>query len=593
MMILYSLLIRVFAEPMDGNIQLAASQSAFDIFTAYAMTLPVEFQQDQLSQPYECWDEMGVENLNISAEWDDLQVTLFETYMEIDGSFARVGGEDIVVFADDDDWFDLCSSFSVDIHSVDIRDLEFSMRLAPSINEQGQLEMAVIGAPIVEGVLDTEIGWFPDELALFFLEDTIWNLIEDQLAEQIPTLINEYADIFYFHGETEAFQYEVGLADTYVRDDAFLLGGNLSLAYLAGGECLGESNGFEGRDIELPFSEISAADIGFGLTEYDLNTQLIGLWNDGLFCLSEEDMAELLTTTGGVIDPEVGGLSATIMLESAPQVVMGRDEISLELQQVNFRLMSQNSTNVVLDLTINISAKLSLTVDSSLSSFALSLHELQLDIIEIQADDILVDDEYSEQYLRQFVSSWIARTLDGQLRDLPIYRAVFHEFGFYVLAKGITHHEGGVEVYLDLYEENDPAIDHTAPETIISLEQIEGETASFSWVGEDNRWDDLAFSYRLDQGTWSLWSLETAVQLQDLLPGEHIFEVKARDKWWNEESIPAKLAFFIDSKAEEKSAMDGYPDPKGCSGCSQYGRIQTSCAWVLGLGLIIVMRRQE
>ena len=64
--ILFSL--QAIADPMDGNVQLAVGQSAFDFFADYAMDIPLIFEQDTIAQPYECWESVGVENLNISAE---------------------------------------------------------------------------------------------------------------------------------------------------------------------------------------------------------------------------------------------------------------------------------------------------------------------------------------------------------------------------------------------------------------------------------------------------------------------------------------------------------------------------------------------
>lgn len=599
-MILLSLFSQIsLAEPMDGNVHLAAGQSAFDVLTEFAMEIPIEFQQDEISQPYECYDSMGIENLNLSAEWNDLSVTLFESYFEVDGSFDEVRGEDIVIFGDDEDWFDLCVSFEVDIHYVDIQDLEFSMRLSPSINSEGKLEMMIIGAPIVQGELDTDIGWFPDDLALLFFEDTIWNLIEDQLAEQIPALVNEYADLLYFQGETETLAYEIGLADTSVREDAFLLSGELDLEYLGGGECISGVEGYEGREIELPFAGISSADVAFGLTEYDLNSVLKGLWDDGLFCLSEDELTGLLTSLEDVFDPSVGGLSAEVILGGVPKIVMGDSGLSIDLQEANLKLMSQDSENMLLDLTANISAELSLTVDPSISSIGLSLHGLELDITNITAEDILVDNEYSEQYLEQFVENWAVGLIEERLTELSLYRSVFHEFGFYVFAKGITYHEGGMEVYMDLYNENDPEVDQTPPETTVSLDEQDGSTVLLSWTGEDDRWDDLVFSYRLDDGSWSSWSLDTSVTLEEVLPGDHSFEVKARDKWWNEDPIPASVEFSVEASTstDESVEENALPEPKGCGSCSQHGNqqdvFQSSLVWLAGLGLILGFRRRE
>jgi len=68
------------------------------------------------------------------------------------------------------------------------------------------------------------------------------------------------------------------------------------------------------------------------------------------------------------------------------------------------------------------------------------------------------------------------------------------------------------------------------------------------WQGRDP-WnvtapDRLAYSVRLDQGPWSDLSRDTE-RLLDLSPGEHVFEVQARDQDLNRDPTPARLEFTV------------------------------------------------
>ena len=75
-----------------------------------------------------------------------------------------------------------------------------------------------------------------------------------------------------------------------------------------------------------------------------------------------------------------------------------------------------------------------------------------------------------------------------------------------------------------------------------------GNTFVF-WKGTDF-WHDtidseLQFSYRLNEAHWSAFTPKKSITFFSLPPGEHIFEVKARDKYFNTETIPARHSFYV------------------------------------------------
>jgi len=90
------------------------------------------------------------------------------------------------------------------------------------------------------------------------------------------------------------------------------------------------------------------------------------------------------------------------------------------------------------------------------------------------------------------------------------------------------------------------------PETEIdlSLEEVSrpGNTI-LSWSGADPWHDtpssDLRFSWRLDDGPWSPFATATNQPFVGLSSGRHRFEVKARDRDFNEDPTPAAAQFTV------------------------------------------------
>ncbi len=94
--------------------------------------------------------------------------------------------------------------------------------------------------------------------------------------------------------------------------------------------------------------------------------------------------------------------------------------------------------------------------------------------------------------------------------------------------------------------------DKLAPETRIldsSVGVRQPGNAILSWQGMD-AWkmtpdDQLQFSYRLDDGEWSSFSLEKQKIYLSLNYGNHSFEVRARDLNFNVDPTPASVQFYV------------------------------------------------
>lgn len=93
---------------------------------------------------------------------------------------------------------------------------------------------------------------------------------------------------------------------------------------------------------------------------------------------------------------------------------------------------------------------------------------------------------------------------------------------------------------------NDPpdtAIAPLADSTRVAASVIINWTGQDAWFSTPQ--EHLHYSYRLDRGLWSPFYRKTSHTLSDLAPGEHVFEVRARDRDFNVDPQPASISFTV------------------------------------------------
>ena len=91
--------------------------------------------------------------------------------------------------------------------------------------------------------------------------------------------------------------------------------------------------------------------------------------------------------------------------------------------------------------------------------------------------------------------------------------------------------------------------DYVSPNVEIMIGPSEGETVnttavSFAWEGNELVTE---YSYKLDDNAWSEWSDATAVNLEYLDEGQHIFSVNARYESLTEDDTPEAVTFTVDA----------------------------------------------
>jgi hypothetical protein len=100
---------------------------------------------------------------------------------------------------------------------------------------------------------------------------------------------------------------------------------------------------------------------------------------------------------------------------------------------------------------------------------------------------------------------------------------------------------------------------------------VNSTSVSFYWSAQDTGGSGLAssaFSYRLDNGTWSSWTSSTSYTWSGLTEGNHTFSVKARDAVGNESSVVSRT-FGVDYTAPTVSKSSGPDNGKWYNSASQ------------------------
>lgn len=93
--------------------------------------------------------------------------------------------------------------------------------------------------------------------------------------------------------------------------------------------------------------------------------------------------------------------------------------------------------------------------------------------------------------------------------------------------------------------------DNTMPNTVILVGPTSNSKVplpvQFQWLATDNLTPslNLRYSWRIDNGTWSPWSLSSYLTITSLISGKHTFYVRACDISNNEETSPASRIFYI------------------------------------------------
>lgn len=566
-----------------SGLQARLYDGAFDVVRAQVEGQTFTYEVDELGAEYDCWDWIGVQNLNIDIPIETVEIGTDDGELSLIVQFGHIYGEDWVVYATDSEWTDTCPEFESDVYYVSLQGGVLTARIVPAVDDGA----VVFRAEDVEliGELDTDVDDFPDDLVLEFFEETILETLAAQGASMMEEQLSGYVDEALLSGVVEDYTLSLTPEDIDVSREGLELGAVASVRWGGDDGCPPvDQPANDGRSPELDFDGHGDADLALGLTESMVTELVQGLWADGYFCFTEANLEEFLSLVASSFDPNIGGLAATAALDAPPEVEVDEDGITLSLDGLSLEITGEQDGERVelLSAAVDLRGRLELGVDATIGSFTLSVHELDLEFQEFEASHLVSGDD-AEQHLARFAETWVSDWVESSARDLVLFSTLYDVYGLVVRVDDLELQTGGVVAFVDLYDADDEEVDREAPDTSVDLLRT-ADGAKVSWSGQDDRDGALAYAWRLDGASWSSWTTETGTVIEGLEEGEHTVEVVARDGWWNTDATPAAETFKVDGTADPE------PEPEGRCGC---GTGLRGALWLLLPGLALARRRKK
>jgi MYXO-CTERM domain-containing protein len=587
---LFLLAMTAAAAPVEGGIQVAVFNEGADFIRGFVEGQEFDIALDEIGTDYGCYDRVGVRDFNLNIPIDGFSMTFEEREATLTVSFGTIRGEDMTLFADDEDWWDVCFSFSTEIYFLQVTDLVFKVALSPSVWD-GNLFLDVVGEAEVSGNLDTDINNAPDSLILAAIEGMIWDTVAEKATEMIPDLVASFWDKDMLSGSVFDFDLVAHMEDARVTQQSLQMGATLHANWTGDSGCApsGLPSGY-GRRPDLTFGSGNGADLGIGITEGQLNQLFRDAWADGFLCFPEDRMDLVYDAISGLIDPDVGGLAPSAIFTGAPVITIedGRAMASFPGLELEIRGEVDGTEIEILGLVANLRANLELGLQPELTALTLTLHDLDLDFEDFRAEHLLSDNEEAVEHFKSFLRGWVAEWVAEKVQGMALFATQFHFLGTYIRVDDIAYEPGGMKILIKLYDENDPEVDKIAPDTEVQLLYTDpaDQTASLALSGTDDRSAPLAYAVQVDGEGWSSWQVEDTFLAEDLALGDHTIEVMARDNWLNVDATPASVVVSMGDPFGE--AED---DAKGC-GCSSHPNQRGGLAGLL-LVLAGVARRRR
>ncbi len=578
------------AAPVAGGVQLAVFPGGADFVTAWFDDSQYDLAYDQVGGEYSCWDELGILDFNLNIPVESVQLELLDYSLQLEVEFGTIQGQDMVVYALDEDYFDTCVEFESELLYLTLEDPRFEAQLHPDIQD-GQLVLEVMGDPTVSGDLDMDIDWWPDDLVLAFYEETIFEELSAAARELLPELVAEGFDAEMLSGQVEDFAIAADLRDVEVSPQALQVGADLSSSWLGQASCQTSDAGEgAGAEPQFAFDDSGGSHLGLGLSEFQLNASVRQLMSDGYFCFGEDRMDLVYQAVEELFDPSIGDLRASAVLGAAPTLTVeaaGANALFSDVQLEVWGTLGGLDVQL-LSVQAEVRAVAELGLESSLTAITMSLHELELQLHSLEAEHLLSDSAEAEAHLCAFLEGWVAEWVQEEVQGVALFAAQYYVYGTYLRVDQLDTVDGGMVVYASLFDEDDPAVDQVAPDTQAWLvESLPDQAAArLAWVGSDDRAGDLAYAWQLDGTGWSSWSGETEILLEELEEGVRHFDVQARDSWLNPDPSPAHVDFDLSAEAAGESAAE-----EGC-GCGAARGSALAC-WFLALAGMVARRRRD
>lgn len=532
------------ALPATGDLQVRLHAPSLAFAEAQAEALDPFVAEDDLHEDdVDCWDRVGVADFNLSVPLDVVTLEADQGVFRVDVAFGDLLGTGWTVYSVDEETFDTCPEFTIEVDRFAVLDGNFTGAVEPVV-DGGAVSFRWVGTPTLDGEIDTDIAWVPDDLILFFVEELVFAQASAAVELALPPVLEAALAEPLLDGEYEGYDVTMSLEDAEVSGTGLAFGATTDVAFTGTPACDVPSGGAApgGRSPELDLAQVGDSHLTVGLTEAFTNQLFFAAWESGAFCYEPESFQDLADKLDPIVDPDVTGLTGLASLDAPAALRFTSDGARLALtgQRLQIEGYRNGSAVQVVDAVLDLDARVRFGFAPSLTALTVSLHDLDITFQQVRLDGGLGG--FGER-VRALVQEWLASALEKELKRIPVFDSLFYASGIAIQIESVQAEDGGVAIALQLYDEDDPAVDRVAPETTARLVAAGKTRAEIAWSGTDDRDAPLAWAWQIDGQGWSDWTNDTSVVVDDLAEGQHSFTVKSRDAWLNEDPSPARVGF--------------------------------------------------
>ena len=546
------------ADRANGGVQAALFEDGLNFAEGLLEGQTFDFYQEEIASDPACYDKLGVRDFNLNVPVRYVNADFTPEGIRFSIGFDPIYGENMTLFGEDEDFWDYCIGFEKELRTIWVTDVYLEAVVKPYV-DRGELKVEFVGDPIIEGNIDTDTEDIPDDLVLYFFEDAIWDNLRGAAQGMLTGIVDTFWQEGLLSGEFHSLAFDLDLRDMEVSEHALLAGADVDVEWTNESVCIpGLPNEANDEEPRIDFGDGNGSSVALGMTEGNLNRIFRELWEQGYLCFPDSRMDLVYDVLEPFFDRSVAGLKAEAIFNTEPTAKMTKTGTRANIPDIEMRITGTREGQEVtlLSLRGSLTGILDLGLDPVLTALTVSLHNMELDIQQFSAKHLVSDKPSAETHLKRFIEGWLLDWVTREMEQISLFNTQFTAFGAIARVDEILHRKNRLLVYASLYDTNDPEVDLIAPDTAIEGMDTDDQNSSavFRYDGVDDRSGGLSFSYRVDSGSWSSWSTDTAVELQDLLPGEHHFEVKAKDSWLNEDPTPAEIHFTLLAPVVEKSS---------------------------------------
>ena len=596
---------------IEDAVGLRITERALRFAEGETLNRPINITKPNIAKPnVKCFDEVGINAFTLDSV---LQSTELDFHPTPEGLqlVANIDFIDIygVLYGEDSDTFDLCPSFDVELQEMWIEGITFTADVRPYTDENYNLFVAFNAPPQLSWIdFHADVQYIPDFLedlvfSAEFVQDFLMRKVNEALAEKVPAMFSEALFAATFTGEAGPFDYAIGVASIGIDEG----GANTFLdiqvdaaqespacvAQLAQPTFVTRGTPGLGEYGDLSMLELSVSDAG-------VNEVLWAAWKSGFMCYDSETrpLEPFKHVLEGIMPGADDLMTYEMSIGRPPEVLFEDGKLSAKMIGFHMQATALNSDGeekLLMRVDADMSMGVQLEVEKATNRVLVTLDAMDLEFDRIESEILFSESGDAEEDLKEFIKGFVIPRMQNKLQRHEITNSVFPVSNYVVLLDSLNFREGHVVAGASMLRSDDPSINHNAPDTFVDSNPglVKRTHTAVSFSGTDDDTDSLVYSWQIDGAGWSAWREEDTAELTALTEGEHVFEVKARDRWQNEDPTPASVTFTV-AAISEREMMGGC----GCnlsnaSGQPVSGGAAGALFAAVAVGLAIVQRRRH